>query len=90
MYKNYLNRNGEIVTKTFKELKTTWTKMNEYKCNYGGMLDEIAFLKKYGLQPTIFNIANLRKLDHVYLTEHYVKVCLEHSAKDLREVKTHG
>lgn len=88
MYKNYLNRNGEIVTKTFKELKTTWTKMNEYKCGYGVMHEEIKLLEKYGLQPTIFNVANLRELDHIYLTEHYVKVCLEHGAVDHREVKT--
>jgi len=89
MYKNYLNRNGEIVTRTFKQLNTTWTKMNEYMVKYSTK-EEVDFLKKYGLQPTIFNVANLRKLDHVYLTEHYVKVCLEHGAVDHRKVKTHG
>jgi hypothetical protein len=79
MKRTYLNRYGQIVKISHKELGASWTQMNEAHVS-SVTKEEKDYLEKYGLKTTIFNVANLRKYDHVYLTEHYVKVALEHGA----------
>jgi len=81
----YLNKNGEVVRKSFKDIGATWEKMNEARVDYATK-QEVDYLKKYGLRPTIFNVSNLRKFGHVQLPEHYVNVVLNHGAKDKRRL----
>ena len=84
MKQNYLNKYGEVVTKTFKELGTSWFKINNYRADTITK-KEHEFLKKYGLKPTVFNVANLRELGHIHLTEHFVKVVLKNGGIDKRD-----
>jgi hypothetical protein len=84
MKQNYLNKYGEVVSKKFKDLGTSWTKINMYNCS-SMTKEEKEFLERYGLQPTIFNVANLRELGHIHLTEHFVKVVLKNGAIDKRD-----
>jgi hypothetical protein len=86
-YNVYLNSYGEVVTKTFKELGTTWDKINNYKCSYPLTKEEKLFFERYGLRPTIFNVANLRKIGHIHLPSFFIQVCLEHGAVDKRRNK---
>jgi len=85
MYQNYLNKYGEVVTKTFAELGTTWTKINMYYAR-SVTKEEKEFLERYGLQTTIFNVANLREIGHVYLTNYYTGLVLKHGAIDKRKI----
>jgi hypothetical protein len=79
MKRTYLNKYGRIVKLSHKELGASWTQINEAQVKYMDK-DEKEFLEKYGLKPTIFNVANLRKYGHIYLTEHDIKVVREHGA----------
>lgn len=84
MKRAYLNRNGEVVLKSMKELGTTWEKINNYQVS-DMTKEEKNFLKKYGLKTTIFNVANLRRLGYIHLPKHYIGVVLKHGAVDRRD-----
>lgn len=79
----YLTKNGEVRRLTFKEIGTTWRKMNENYTNYATK-EETEFLRHFGLEPTIFNISNLREYGVVHLTKHFVEVVLKNGAVDKR------
>lgn len=82
----FLNRHGQVVNKTLKEVGTTWERMNNVRVDYVTK-EEKEYLERYGLQTTIFNVANLRKYGYVQLPAHYVMVVLQHGAVDMRSKK---
>jgi hypothetical protein len=82
---NFLNLNGEIVTKSPKDLGTTWIVMNTIQTDYPMTKEEKLFLEKYGLQTTIFNVANLRHFGYIQLYPYWVDIALSHGAIDRRE-----
>lgn len=84
MKKAYLNKNGEVVLKSFKDLNTSWMAINSYYVDRMTK-EENEFLKKYGLRPTIFNVSNLREIGHIYLTS--VDFVLKCGAVDCRGVE---
>ena len=85
MKNTYLNRKGEVVSLSFKEVGASWRQMNEARVDTAKK-EEIEFLKKYGLKPTIFNVSNLRLFEHIHLYPHFVEVVLEHGAIDKRHI----
>lgn len=81
----FLNKDGEVVKLHFRDIGTSWVEMST---NYACVVtkDEMDFLDKYGLNATIFNVANLRSHGCIYLTPHYVNVVLKHGAIDKTKV----
>jgi hypothetical protein len=81
--RTYLTKQGEIRQLKHKDIGASWTDMNEAYVKYMTK-EEGAFLEKYGLRPTIFNVANLRKFGVIHLPEGIIKTALEHGAMDRR------
>ena len=88
----YFNKHGEVVEKSHKEIEAetgeyhSWYSMHELNTDYCSKSTSL-FLKKYGLVPTVFNVANLNVYGYIYLTGHYIDVVLKHGAIDLRKCK---
>ena len=80
--KTFLTRDGKVVELPSKNIPT-WAAMCEARDNYV-LSTTITFLKRYGLEPTIFNVANYQRWGIVHLYPHFVDVVLEHGAKDER------
>ena len=92
----FLNRSGEVVNLTLKQLsilvgrKVTWEKINNANLPDSAVIDatiEVDFLNKYGLNSTIFNVANLRLFGHVQLPKYYIDVVLKQGATDRRGIQ---
>lgn len=66
-------------------VKASWDRMHCLACDIPLNRGEKEFFEKYGLQPTIFNVANLREYGQVHLYPYYVQVALDRGARDLRD-----
>lgn len=67
--------------------KATWTKMNEVMPKFSMNQQEKDFFRRYGLKPTIFNLANLQHFGEVPLTPFYALKVLKAGATATEEVK---
>ena len=67
---NFLNMNGEIIeTNNLSTIKKglTWGTLNRLRPLYKMNKDQKAFLNKYGLYCSVWNVAVLQHLNIVYL-----------------------
>lgn len=90
MNKTYINKYGEIVNKSFKDIKKetgkkiSWSLINNIQVNDMSKSEKI-FLAKYDLQPNIFNVANLRVYGYIFLYPASISRALKNGAIDKRE-----
>jgi len=82
----FLNSYGEVVIKRLCDVKKglNWYMLNHVTADSVSKSD-FEFLKKYGLEPTIFNVGSLVEFRHIHLYPHFIEVVLSYGAIDKRE-----
>jgi hypothetical protein len=87
----YLMRDGTVQIRTMKSIhkNMSWEKMNEITPLWNLSKEDNNFLIRYGLERTLFNVANLQYFGAIQLYPHFVKIVLDHGAIDQR-IKPEG
>ena len=87
----WLSKDGEVIEKPLKELKTdrskhvSWEQLNNFVVDKFTTREEYLFLKRYGLTCTYFNIGCLRNVGLILLpSKYYIKSVLRRGAIDRR------
>jgi len=79
-----LYKNGSMYYDSLKPHGLTWIKVNEVRADY--CYKETAdFLKKYGLKPTIYNVANYQKYGKIVLPKPIAKRIIREHKLDVIE-----
>jgi len=93
---NFLNRNGEIETLNFLEIKKrskkpiSWELMhniNEHKCRTKEDKTNHDYLQKYIEKVSVFDFNNFTEWGHLQLTPYYQELAIKNGAIDKRTFK---
>ena len=76
MKRYILFKNGTMMHTDLSKVGLTWTQVNNVLVS-NMTTEERMFLDHYGLKPSIYNVANLRKFGKIVLSEPIAKRIIE-------------
>ena len=86
----YLNKHGQIVKKTMKQIKAetgkpiSWELMHQITKHKVTNKQEYEYLKKYLGEVSVFTWNNFKQWGYVQLYPHWQEVAIKNGAEDLR------
>ena len=91
MSEHFLNKHGQVVTKTYisrkKETRKTisWERMHELHHHKCTDKEEYEYIKKYLGKVSVFDWNNFKEYGYIQLTKHYQELAIENGAEDVRK-----